>query len=186
MPLSPYETRILKRIEEDLRTDDPNLAAALSAPTPPVRRGPSMPLARRALGLVAVLIGLAAVSTFFGERLGVAGLGMLTCIVVMPWLVGAMRAGEKQKRTTEPTRESTSAGLDKQGTVEPPPTRRAALHLFVALVLVAVAVIPPAWSGVIPLVLMFVLLYSLPRLVERAVVWVERRRGRVRPGRSSR
>jgi hypothetical protein len=150
MPLSPYETRILARIEEDLRTDDPHLAAALRAPAQPVRRGPSMLSARRALGLVAVLIGLAVVSTIFGERLGVVGLGMLTSIAVVPWLVGATRAAEKQERTTEPTREITSAARDEQGTMEPPPTRRAALHLFAALVLVAVAVIPLAWSGVIP------------------------------------
>jgi hypothetical protein len=121
MPLSPYETRILERIEEDLRTDDPNLAAALSVPAQPVRRGPEMLLARRA-----------------------------------------------------------------PGTVEPLHIRRAALHLFAALVLVAVAITPPAWSGVIPLVLTFVLLCWLPRLVERSVVWVERRRDRVRPGRLSR
>lgn len=177
MPLSPHEIEILDRLEEDLRVDDPTTAAAASAPPRLFAPGSAL-LVRHALGLFAVLISLVVASTVFAEQLGALGLGVLTCLTVVPWLIGATRSAERRQRTTEPTREITSADQDERGareTVQPPPAARATLHLAAALALVALALIAPGWSGVVPLVLTFVLLSGLPRLAERVVEWVERR-----------
>ena len=176
MPLSPNETTILKTIEEDLRTADPALAALLSGSQQPTARGPSM-LLRPTLGLFAVLVTLVVVATFFADRLGALGLGVLTCVVVVPWLVVAARSTQERRRVTEPTRKTTSVDHDEQGTGGTVRllTRRAALHLAVALVLVMLAVVPPGWEGAALLVLTLLLLSCLPRLVERVVERVERR-----------
>ena len=172
MPLSPNETRILQTIEQDLRTEDPALAAVLSGSPQSSARGPWMLLLRPALGLSAVLVTLVVAATIFADQLGALGLGVLTCIVVVPWLVAATRSTEERQRVAEPARRI--ASVDHGGTVRLA-TRRAALHLSVAVVFVVLAVVPPGWNGLVPLVLTLLLLSCLPHLAERAVGWVERR-----------
>jgi Na+-transporting methylmalonyl-CoA/oxaloacetate decarboxylase gamma subunit len=52
MPLSEYEQRVLAEMEQQLSSDDPQLATSLATPSAPRR-------ARVALGVFVVLVGLA-------------------------------------------------------------------------------------------------------------------------------
>lgn len=106
MALTPDEVKVLETIEAGLRAGDPALAAAFSATRwsfPSERR--SAPSRRHVLHLVALLVGLAAVSTRFAEQLGVVGLGVLTCVAVVPWLVCTARSADCRSGTSTATQE---------------------------------------------------------------------------------
>ena len=180
MPLSPHEAKVLKIIEEDLRVEEPALAAALSAPQSPLSTEASSPLSVcHILHLLALLIGLVAVSSLFGEQLGVLGMGILTCTALVPWLVGTTRSAQNRHRGMSAADRGTTRGeQDKRGSstrAAPLLAKRGALHLAVALVLVVLGLIPPALFAIVPLVLTLAVLSWLPWLVLRVMEWAERR-----------
>jgi len=82
VPLTPHEQRALATIEDRLGADDPGLATALrrGRPASELRRW-----VRPAVVLVAVSIVLA-VHPLVVE-LDVLGVGLLTGVLVLPWLV---------------------------------------------------------------------------------------------------
>ena len=82
VPLTPHEQRALATIEDRLGADDPGLATALrrGRPTSDLRRW-----VRPSIVLVAVSIVLA-VHPLVVE-LDVLGVGLLTGVLVLPWLV---------------------------------------------------------------------------------------------------
>ena len=117
MPLSPYEMKVLATIEEELRDEDPALAALSRTSLSSFSTfSPRSPLSiGQGLLLLGALIGLAAVCTVFAERLGVVGLAVLTCVAVVPWLVATARSADHRSRTAggtdrQPTRVDRNAG----------------------------------------------------------------------------
>lgn len=131
MPLSPHEERVLAGVEEQLRADAPELAAALGAgprtrPAPPVR--PWLVLV-----LALALAGLAVVGTVAGDRLGPAGLAVVTAVVAVPWLVAAARSARR-------------------------PGAQGLLLLVTLPALATLAVLPAFWAAALGLLLSFSLL----------------------------
>ncbi len=168
MALSPHEEKVLATLERELRTEDPALAAVLSRALP--SSFPAHPFLlpiRHVLCLTAALVCLIAVGAFFGDQLGVLGMGALTYVAVVPWLVGAARsAGRRRSTAAEPGTQRNTARRRVGG----------ALPLAVLLIVVALALVSPAVAAGLLLALAVMM---LPWIVVRLVEWVERRGGPV-------
>jgi hypothetical protein len=175
MSLSPHEVKVLAELEEDLRTEDPVLAAALRQ-GPPSSFSPSRPpiSVGRGLALVGALTALAVLVTAYGDRLGVGGLAILSVVAVVPWLVAAVLASEHGSRS--PRGEHLAAGRTR-----PSRAKRGALVAAAALVASGV-LLPPTWFPALVAVVAIAALAAVPHLVARAAAGVDRREGSSRPG----
>ena len=149
MPLSPHEEEVLATLERELRAD-PELAAVLDSAPQSVPAGPPVLLRRQVVFLVAVLAGLAAVAAVAAEQLGTVGLGALTCVATVPWLVATTRSADRRSRA------GAAARARRPSTARTSSTRR--LLLGALLVVYALAVLPPSWRGVVGMLLSFALL----------------------------
>lgn len=190
MPLSPYEMKALATIEEELRKEDPTLVAALSRTSSPPSSTFHPPLAiRHVLRLSGALIGLIAVHTVFGDRLGVVGLAVLTSVAVLPWLIATARSAQRRSRAAggADRRPRSVGGNGRSSRGAGGPLRGgAAVLLAVVAVLTAAALMPPAWQPVVGFVLTFAVVGWLPRLLLRVVERSERRRSSSGSGRAPR
>jgi len=162
-PLSPYEEKVLATLEEELRVEDPALAAALSR-TPPSSSTATafLPPIRLVFHLLAALTGLIAVVAFAAGQLGVLGVAAVTCAAVVPWLVRTARSAERRSRA-EATSGAHAAKVDREPATSawsalPTAIRYGVLLLAVVLFLVALALAPPAWRAVLGVVLWLVVL----------------------------
>ena len=182
MPLSAHEKQVLATLEEELRTDDPALAAVLSQ-TPPrtIKARPFLPSIIQIGQLAIALILLAAVGTFFGHQLGVLGIAALTGAAVVPWLVGTARAAARRPTTMgEPGQQSAMASGKQDSSAShavPFAIRRSALLL--ALVVATLVMVSPTWGAVLVLALA---LLAAPLILPRLVESLERRDRQVPPG----
>lgn len=188
MPLSPYEMKVLATIEEELRDEDPALAAALSRTSSSSFSAFLSPVSiRHVLLLLGALISLVAICTVFAEQLGIVGLAVLTCVAVVPWLVATVRSAEHRSRTAggtdrKPSRvERNERGLARNAV--PLAAKRGALLAAVS-VLVALALMPHAWHAIVAFVLTLVIAAWLPWLVVRVVERFERSSSSPRRGTS--
>ncbi|WP_214401105.1 DUF3040 domain-containing protein [Pseudonocardia lacus] len=180
MSLSPHEMKVLAELEKDLRDGDPVLAEAFAqAPSSPLPVFPPRIPIGGVLLLIGALSGLAALSTFFADQLGVVGLAVLSGAAVVPWLVITARSTQRRSRAT--ANEDDPRGSGAPGTGAPSPTRRRVL-VAGASVVVALVLMPPAWSTAALVVLSIAAVAWLPRLVVRAVEKVERSDDSPRPG----
>lgn len=103
MPLTPDEKDTLDALEHRLREDDPALAAVLTHGPRPPRRSPGfLLLARQAALLLGALSVLAALGPGVADRFGVAGIGLLTASLIVPWLVMTARARASGSDPTTP------------------------------------------------------------------------------------
>ena len=89
MPLTPDEKDALIALERQLRGDDPALAATLA-------RGPRPGhahalLARQIATLLGALLVLVGIGPFVADTFGIIGVGVVTSLVIVPWLVAAAR-----------------------------------------------------------------------------------------------
>lgn len=75
MPLSEYEQRMLDQMEEQLRSDDPKLANTLAERARPSARRLTLGIVFFALGLIALVSGVATQLVFVGVLGFVAMLG---------------------------------------------------------------------------------------------------------------
>lgn len=93
MALTPDEKDTLTALEQQLRADDPALAAALARGLRPPRRlaGHILP-ARQVALLIGALFVLAAFGQAIADRFGVIGIGIITGSLIVPWLVTSDRA----------------------------------------------------------------------------------------------
>ena len=107
MTLSPQERRILAGIEDDLRSD-PDLAtrfARSALPSTPRLLAPGwFPLATAHVMVLVLLLVVLVVAHPIALWAGPAGLGLLTAMLTVPWLVRVARAG-----TSRSPREAESA-----------------------------------------------------------------------------
>jgi Protein of unknown function (DUF3040) len=91
MPLSPHEQRVLAGIENELDEDDPALAATLRYGRPPSLIRPEVPFWAGQLWVLTLVLGALALHPLV-LQLGVAGVGLLTGALVLPWLLNAARS----------------------------------------------------------------------------------------------
>jgi hypothetical protein len=87
--LSPWERRVLAGIEDDLATSDPRLAQMIG------RRGSLTtpgwwPLSVRCTGLLLVALLVLVVASVLVPASGWLILGLITTVVVVPWIVLCM------------------------------------------------------------------------------------------------
>lgn len=177
--MSPHETNIFATIERTLRNEDPELAAAFGRTPSPSFSTHGFPLSiRDVLLLLGALTGLIAVCTVLAGRLGPAGLAAMTALTVVPWLVAtAWSAGRRSPAAggTEGRPDMREAHDSRpSGDARPVTTERRPI-LAVVPVLVALAVVVPAWQPAIALVLVLLTANLLPWLVVRLVERFERR-----------
>ena len=173
-PLSPYEEEVLAALEEELRVEDPALAAALTRTPPSSSTAPPFLLpVRHVLHLLAALTGLIAVVAFAAGRLGVVGTAALTCTAVVPWLVRTARWAQRRSRaeTTSGAEAAEVARKHVSSAWSAPPTamQYGVPLLAVVLFLLALPLMPPSWRAVLGVVLWLVVLpLGLLRLSTRA------------------
>jgi hypothetical protein len=105
MPLSPREQRILAGMENELGEADPALTAAFAR----ARLRSSFwryPLSARHTCLLIVALLAQIVLSPLALQLGPAGVGILTALLIVPWLVSASQAGRRDgddaPRTPQP------------------------------------------------------------------------------------
>ena len=94
MPLTAREQRILAAIEDELGHGNPGLVAALRSGRPPSPIRQQVPFWAGQLWVLTALLGALAVHPLLFE-LGVAGVGLLTGALVLPWLVTAARSAQR-------------------------------------------------------------------------------------------
>jgi hypothetical protein len=92
MPLSPREQRILAGIEIELGEADPALTAAFARARLRSSFWQWYPLSARHTCLLIVALLAQIVLSPLALQLGPAGVGILTVLLVVPWLVSASRA----------------------------------------------------------------------------------------------
>jgi Protein of unknown function (DUF3040) len=99
MRLSPRERKILATIEDELESKDPALAVTFAETRLPLSFRQRFPLSQAhvCLRFLALLTVVLLHSMALG--LGPAGLGVLTGVLILPWLISASRAN-----TTVPLR----------------------------------------------------------------------------------
>jgi hypothetical protein len=175
MPLSAHEKQVLATLEEELRTDDPSLAAVLSRTLPPsIAAHPFLPSINQLGQLATALIILSAVGTFFGNQLGVLGIAALTGATVIPWLLSTARSAARRSSTTEGSGQQSVLAPGKRGSSASPAVsfsyQRGAL--FLALGLATLMLVSPTWGAVLVLVLAIL---AAPVLLPRLIEWLERR-----------
>lgn len=84
--LSPWERQVLARIEGDLASSDPRLEDEMSCRA--AGRGLRWwPLSARATGLLFVVLTVLVVAGAFVPASGWAVLGLITTLIVVPWLL---------------------------------------------------------------------------------------------------
>jgi hypothetical protein len=84
--LSPWERQVLARIEGDLASSDPRLAEKMSRRA--ARRTPrSWPLSARSTGLLLIVLTVLVVAGALVPASWWAVLGLVTILVVVPWLL---------------------------------------------------------------------------------------------------
>jgi len=175
MPLSAHEKQVLATLEEDLRTEDPALAAVLGQTLPrSIAARPFLPSINQLVQLGIALTILSAVGTFFGNQLGVLGIGALTGAAVVPWLVGTARSATRRPAAMEAPGQQprTAAGQPRSSASHPVPFAHQRGALLLALVLVTLLLVSPTWGAVLVLVLTLLMPpFILPRIVE----WAEKR-----------
>lgn len=98
MPLSPREQRILAGIERDLGQEDPALAttfATTRTPSSAVRREVRrwFPLSLVDTGLLVLILVVLVAAYPAGVELGLPWVGLLTAVLVVPWLLRTARSG---------------------------------------------------------------------------------------------
>lgn len=98
MALSPREEKILAGIEDQLGQKDPALAATFARtrlPSSSARRCLPrwFPLSAAHTGLLVLVLLVLVVAHPLAIELGPAGVGLLTAVLVVPWMVSAARAG---------------------------------------------------------------------------------------------
>jgi DUF3040 family protein len=106
MPLSPREQRILAGIENRLGESDPALTATFARSRLRSAFWQWYPLSARGTWLlVAALLALVVLSPL-ALQLGPVGLGLLTAVLIVPWLVSVScadrRDGDDPPRTPRP------------------------------------------------------------------------------------
>ena len=93
MPLTPDEKDTLTALEHQLRADDPVLARALAhGPRPPRTPGGQVLRAREVALLIVALLVLAVFGPAVEDRSGALGLGVVTSLLIVPWLITSARA----------------------------------------------------------------------------------------------
>ena len=112
MPLLPREQRILAAIENELSEKDPALVATFTE-----TRSPSPVLQRFLLSaghtylLIIALLALVILHTLV-PQLGLAGLVILTGVLIVPWIVSALRAAERRYGNVSRTPQTGPADQD--------------------------------------------------------------------------
>ena len=174
MPLSPHEEKALAALEEGLRADDPRLAAVLGA-TPlsiGVSARPMLLLSTRpVVTLLVALLGLIAAGTLFGNRPAV--LAAATGALLLPWMIDTARSTARGPRLADPG--AHGRNRRRARTARRHPIGYGALALGVALLLVALVVLPPTGRAVVGLGLTFVV---APCAAVAVMAWTDRRRPR--------
>lgn len=134
--------------------------------------------------LLGTLTGLIALYTVLAGRLGPAGLAALTAVAVVPWLVATAWSAERRS----PTAGATDGGPELRDGNDPgtsggagPLKAKRRLILAVVPLLVALAVVVPAWQPAIALALILLAANLLPWIVVRVVERFERSSGSPRP-----
>jgi hypothetical protein len=106
MPLSPRELRILAGIENELGESDPALTAAFARARLRSSFWQWYPLSARHTCLLIVALLAQIVLSPLALQLGPAGVGILTALLIVPWLVSASQAGRRDgddaPRTPQP------------------------------------------------------------------------------------
>jgi len=162
-PLSPHEQTVLAAVEEELRVEDPALAAALSqippsSPTTPPFRLPIRPV----LHLLAALAGLIAIVAFTAGRLSVLGMAVVTCAAVVPWLIQTARSATRRSRAEARSgAQAAKIGPRPAGSTWsalPTGIQYGTALLAVVLFLVAQPLVPPSWRAVLGVALWLVVL----------------------------
>lgn len=93
MPLTPDEKDTLTALEHQLRADDPVLARSLTRGPRPSRTPVGQLLRAREIALLIVaLLVLAAFGPAVEDRSGALGLGLVTSLLIVPWLITSARA----------------------------------------------------------------------------------------------
>jgi hypothetical protein len=112
MPLSPREQRILAGIENDLGEADPALTAAFARARLRSAFWRRYPLSACHTCLLIVALLALIVLNPLALQLGPAGVGILTAVLIVPWLVSASRAGRRDSDDAPPTPRPGSAGRE--------------------------------------------------------------------------
>jgi peptidoglycan/LPS O-acetylase OafA/YrhL len=118
MTLSHREQQILDEIAKRLAEQDPALVAGLARSRPAAHSRVSVPLGLQALGaLVLALVVLILVSASVGE-LGTAETAIVTCVLIVPWLVVTARSAGRPRTSPDAERTTGRAAAE-----EPQPPR---------------------------------------------------------------
>jgi hypothetical protein len=123
MPLSPREQRLLAGIENNLGESDPALTATLTRARLRSSFWQRYPLSARHTCLLLVALLAQIVLSPLALQLGPAGLGMLTALLIVPWLVSASRAGRRNGDDAPTAPRPGSAGHGRSHDVGDPLTR---------------------------------------------------------------
>ena len=92
MRLSPRERRTLAVIEDELERDDPGLATTFAETRLPLSFRQRFPLSKvHACLLIVALLTLVLLHSI-ALGLGPVGMGVLTGVLILPWLISASRA----------------------------------------------------------------------------------------------
>ena len=106
MPLSPREQRILAGIANELGEADPGFTAEFTRARLRSSLWQRYPLSARHTCLLIVALLAQIVFNPLALQLGAAGVGILTALLIVPWLVSASRArrrdGDDAPRTPRP------------------------------------------------------------------------------------
>jgi hypothetical protein len=92
MRLSLRERRILAAIEDELQRNDPALAVTFAETRWPLSFRRWFPLSRASVGLLVLALLVLVLLHSIALGLGPAGLGVLTGVLILPWLFSASRA----------------------------------------------------------------------------------------------
>lgn len=110
MSLAPREQRILAGIENELGETDPALTAAFARARLRSSTWQRFPLSARHMWLLIVALLAQIVLAPVALQLGPAGVGILTALLIVPWLVSASRAGRRDGDGAPRTPRHGSAG----------------------------------------------------------------------------
>ena len=105
MPLTPDEKDTLTALEHQLRADDPVLARALTrGPRPPRTPGGHVLRAREIVLLIVALLVLAVFGSAVEDHAGALGLGAMTSLLIVPWLITSARAAAHRQDSASTAR----------------------------------------------------------------------------------
>ena len=92
MRLSPRERRTLAVIEDELERDDPALATTFAETRLPLSFRQRFPLSKAHVCLLFLVLLAVVLLHSIALGLGPAGMGVLTGVLILPWLISASRA----------------------------------------------------------------------------------------------